>query len=424
MIKEDFLHYLWKLKKIDFSDLITSEGEDVTILDFGKYNTDSGPDFFNARVKINDTIWAGNIEMHVFSSDWIKHKHHNDPAYNNVILHVVYEEDIKLKSNAGGELPTIVLKNRIFKNDLKNYKLLRFNKNWIPCEKAINEVSSISKENTLEKALTDRLINKSSHLKSILEEKKDDWDEAFYIFLSRYFGMKTNSDAFEALAKKLPYKIILKEKDDLNKIEALLFGQAGMLQDIFSDEYPLFLKNEYQHLRNKYDLTHIPPSMWKFSKLRPSNFPTIRISQLAYILFNQDHLFRNVFDCNDINCLLRIFKAQTSAYWENHYIFDEKSINKKKYLGKNSIEILIINAVIPALFFFGHLNNEPGYKERAVDLLMNLSPENNSIIKKWKDLDIEVKSAYDSQALLELKQNYCDKKRCLECPIGNEIMNK
>lgn len=424
MIKEDFLHYLWKLKKIDFSNLTTSKGETVTILDFGKYNTDSGPDFFNARVKIDDTIWAGNIEMHVFSSDWIKHKHHLDPAYNNVILHVVYEDDMKITNSAGIELPVVELKTRIFEKDLKNYKLLRFNKNWIPCEKAIDKVSFISKENALEKSLTDRLVNKSSHLKSILEEEKGDWDEAFYIFLSRYFGMKTNSDAFETLAKKLPYKIILKEKDDINKIEALLFGQAGMLQELFSDEYPLFLKNEYEHLRNKYNLTPIPVSMWKFSKLRPLNFPTIRISQLAYILFKQEHLFRNVFECSDLNCLYKIFKAQTSVYWENHYTFDEKSINKKKYLGKNSIEILIINAVIPALFYYGHLNNDVAYKERALDILMQLPAENNSIIKKWKDLGIEVKSAYDSQALLELKQNYCDKKRCLECPIGNEIMNK
>ena len=424
MIKEDFLHYLWKLKKIDFSGLTTTDNEEVTILDFGSYNTDSGPDFFNAKVKINDTIWAGNIEMHVFSSDWIKHKHHQDPAYNNVILHVVYEEDIKIRSNTNTELPTIELKNRIFKNDLKNYKLLKFNTNWIPCEKAFSQVSSLSIENALEKALINRLINKSEHLKGILEEKENDWDEAFYIFLSRYFGMKTNSDAFETLAKKLPYKIILKEKDDLNKIEALLFGQAGMLNEIFNDEYPLFLKNEYEHLKNKYQLTPIPVSMWKFSKLRPLNFPTIRISQFANILFNQDHLFRNVFECDNIDCLVKIFKTKINSYWENHFTFDEKSINKKKPIGKKSIEILIINAVIPALFYFGHVNNESQYKEKAVDLLLNLPAESNSIINKWRKLDIEISSAYDSQALLELKQNYCDKKRCLECPIGNEIMNK
>jgi len=424
MIKEDFLHYLWKLKKIDFSGLISTDNEEVTILDFGSYNTDSGPDFFNAKVKINDTIWAGNIEMHVYSSDWIKHKHHHDQAYKNVILHVVYEEDIKIKSNTGTKLPTIELKNRIFKNDLKNYKLLKFNKNWIPCEKAIGQVSSLSIENALEKALINRLINKSEHLKSILDDKQNNWDEAFYIFLARYFGMKTNSDAFEALAKKLPYKIILKEKDDLNKIEALLFGQAGMLNELFVDEYPLFLKNEYEHLKNKYNLAPVPTSIWKFSKLRPLNFPTIRISQFANILFNQNHIFRNVFECNNIDCLIKIFKTQTSQYWENHFIFDEQSINKKKSIGKKSIEVLIINTVVPALFYFGYINNETLYKEKAIDLLINLPAENNSIINKWKNLNININSAFDSQALLELKQNYCDKKRCLECPIGYEIMNK
>lgn len=424
MIKEDFLHYIWKLKKIDFSNLKTSDGDELTVLDFGNYNTDSGPDFLNARIKINNTIWAGNIEMHIFSSDWIKHKHHLDPAYNNVILHVVYEEDLKVKTNANVKIPALELKNRIIKNDLKNYKLLRFNDNWIPCEMGIRRVSSISIEQAKEKALANRLMKKSTYLKNILESKQNDWEEAFYIFLSRYFGMKTNSDAFEALTKKLPYKIILKEKDDINKIEALLFGQAGMLEDIFNDEYPLFLKNEYNHLKNKYKLNPVPSSMWKFSKLRPLNFPTIRISQLANILFKQDHLFRNVFECNNIDCLIKIFKTKTSSYWENHFIFDEKSINKKKRLGKNAIDILIINAVIPALFYFGHLNNEGEYKEKALDFLIDLPAENNSIIKKWKNLDIEVKSAFDSQALLELKQNYCDKKRCLECSIGNEIMNK
>jgi hypothetical protein len=268
------------------------------------------------------------------------------------------------------------------------------------------------------------LINKSEHLKSILDDKQNNWDEAFYIFLARYFGMKTNLDAFEALAKKLPYKIILKEKDDLNKIEALLFGQAGMLNELFVDEYPLFLKNEYEHLKNKYNLAPVPTSIWKFSKLRPLNFPTIRISQFANILFNQNHIFRNVFECNNIDCLIKIFKTQTSQYWENHFIFDEQSINKKKSIGKKSIEVLIINTVVPALFYFGYINNETLYKEKAIDLLINLPAENNSIINKWKNLNININSAFDSQALLELKQNYCDKKRCLECPIGNEIMNK
>ncbi len=424
MIKEDFLHYLWKMKKIDFSNLTTSSGDEVTVIDSGKYNTDAGPDFFNARIKINDTLWAGNIEIHVFSSDWLKHKHHLDAAYNNVILHVVYEEDIKLKSNTGTDLPTIELKNRIFKNDIKNYKLLRFNQNWIPCEQLVNSVSGIAKISSLEKALTDRLMNKTQRLRGILTEKNEDWEEAFYIFLARYFGMKTNSDAFEMLAKKLPYKVILKEKDDFNKIEALLYGTAGMLNELFSDQYPLFLKNEYQHLKNKYGLQAMPVSMWKFSKLRPSNFPTIRISQFAGILLTQSHLFRNVFECDDLECIKKIFSTEASSYWTQHYIFDEKSITRKKVLGKNSIEILIINTVIPALFYYGHLNNEMAYKEKAVEYLLQLPAENNSIIKKWKKLGFEVNSAYDSQALLELKQNYCDKSKCLDCPVGNELMNK
>ncbi len=423
MIKEDFLHYLWKLKKFDFSNLLTTDGEEVRILDFGKHNFDSGPDFFNAKIKIGDTVWAGNVEIHVFSSDWLKHKHQNDIAYNNVILHVVYEEDVKIKSQAGLNIPAIELKSRIAKKDLKNYKLLRFNQNKIACENLLQNVSSLSKINAIEKALTDRLISKSKKLERILAEKRGDWDEAFYIFLARYFGMKTNSDAFEMLTKSLPYKFILKEKDDIKKIEALLFGQAGFLNEKFSDSYPLELKNEYEHLKNKYNLKPIPVSIWKFSKLRPLNFPTIRISQLAKILFVQNHLFRNVFECPDLKCLKEIFKISTTDYWKNHFVFDEISINKQKNLGKTAIEVLIINTIIPALFYFGELNNEQEYKDKALDFLLKLPKEKNSIIKIWEILDFEVGSAYDSQGLIELKLNYCDKKKCLECPVGNEIMN-
>jgi len=424
MIKEDFLHYLWKLKKFDLTNLTTTEKEVVEINDFGFYNTDSGPDFFNAKIKIGSTLWVGNVEMHVNSSDWMKHGHQNDKAYNNVILHVVYNNDIKIETESGISIPTLVLKDRIFKFDLKNYKLLRYNKNWIPCEKLLSTVSQISKVSALEKALSNRLINKAVKLEEIFEKKGNDWNEAFYIFLARYFGMKVNADAFEMLADSLPLKIISREKDSLFKIEALLYGQAGMLEDTFHGEYPNNMKAEYLHLKNKYNLSPIPISIWKYSKLRPLNFPTIRLSQLARVLYINEHLFGNVIQIIKLDDLKDILITKVSSYWINHYVFDKESTKSIKKLGSNALNVLIINTVIPLFFLYGTLNNDDDFKQKSISLLLEMGSESNSIINKWKNLGFNVNSAYDSQALLELKVNFCDKHRCLFCPIGHEILNK
>ena len=424
MIKEDFLHYLWKLKKFDLSNLMTSNGHDINIINFGTYNTDSGPDFFNAKVKIDDTLWVGNIEIHVHSSDWIKHNHQFDKAYNNVILHVVYEDDISIRTQSNIKIPTLELKNRIFKNDLKNYKLLRFNKDWVSCQKLFDSSSPFSKLRAIEKALTDRLLSKSSRLKDIYNRKDSDWNEAFFIFLARYFGMKVNADAFEMLANSIPYKAILKENDQLLKIEALLFGQSGLLDRDFKDEYPNKLKKEYAHLKIKYNIEPIPVSIWKFSKLRPPNFPTIRIAQLAKLLFDNKGFFSKIIESDSLKNIKYLFKAKVSGYWINHYMFDEESKARQKSLGNSAIDILMINTVVPTIFLYGLLENSEGHNQKAIDYLSEIAPEKNSVINKWIDLGFNVSSAYDTQALLELKQSYCRKYRCLECPIGNDLMNK
>ncbi len=422
MIKEDFLHYIWKLKKFDLSNLKTSDKTSISIIDFGVHNKDSGPDFFNAKVKIEGTIWVGNIEMHVKSSDWIKHNHQFDKAYNNVILHVVYEDDLNIKTESGITIPTLVLKNRIYKNDLKNYKLLRFNKDWISCEKLFDSSSIFSRTSASEKALTDRLLSKSEKLKDILSNKGMDWDSAFIVFLARYFGLKVNADAFEMLAHSLDYKILLKEKDQLIKLEALLFGQSGLLHRDFKDEYPNILKEEYSHLRKKYKLNPIPVSIWKFSKLRPANFPTIRIAQLAKLLYKNKRFFSEIINSNKIDEIKNIFDVKLSDYWINHYLFDETSKIRNKTLGKSAINIILINTIVPALFLYGLLENNEGFKRKAIDFLLKIPPENNSVINKWKDLGFSVSSAFDTQALLELKQNYCNNYKCLDCPIGNDLM--
>jgi hypothetical protein len=422
MIKEDLLYYLWKFRKFNAEKLTTTDGQDVIIEKTGEQNFDSGPDFCNAKIIIDGTQWYGNVEMHVFSSDWEKHGHQHDPAYNNVILHVIYDHDQSIVTQSGINIPCIELKRRIDKTDIKNYKLLRFNKNWIPCEKLLSNIPHITKTSAIEKSLTDRLFRKTLRLNEIFESTKNDWAESFYILLARYFGMKINADAFEMLARSCPLNIVLRESDVLIKIEALLFGQAGFLNTSFNDEYPTRLKSEYAHLKTKYDLRHIPVSIWKYSKLRPVNFPSLKIALLANLIFSNSALFDKVLDYKNVDDIRKLLSTSTSEYWKNHYNFDAPSSFKTKTIGKSSIDILIINTIVPIIFLYGHINASPLHKDRAMSILSELPPESNSVITKWETLGFEVKSAYDSQGLLELKSNNCTEHKCLECPVGFEIM--
>lgn len=423
MIKEDFLHYLWNLKRFDLSNLKTTDGNEIMIEKSGFRNNGSGPDFFESKIRIGDTLWFGSVEIHVFASDWDKHAHEKDPAYNNVILHVVYENDKNVKTDNGSVLPVLELKNRISKSDVKNYKLLRYSKDWIPCEKQISNVRKISKDMTLERMIIDRMLKKSSKMKEYLSSNSNDWSESFYIFLSSYFGMNTNAFAFEKLAVSLPLILISKENYSLQKIESLLFGQAGFLNQNFKDTYPENLKEEYNHLKSKYNLVQNPISIWNFGKLRPRNFPAIRIAELAALLHKIPVLFDKIIQTESLEEIRKMFKINTSEYWDSHYTFDISSANKRKSIGENSIDVLIINAVLPAIFFYGHETAQFQYKELSLMLLEKIQSEKNSVVDKWKELGFHVKNAYDSQALLELKKNNCDLHKCLDCPIGNDIMN-
>lgn len=422
MIKEDFLYYIWKLRKFNSENLSASDGSELIIENPGEHNINSGPDFINARIRINDTLWFGNIEIHVCSSDWEKHSHHNDPSYNNVILHVVYEHDSNVSTSSGNILPCLELKHRINKSDLRNYKMLRYNKNWIPCEKLISDVSQISKTSALEKSITQRLAVKAERLKHILDKTNNDWAESFYIYLSRYFGMNINADAFEMLAMSCPLKLIRKEKDDLLKIEALMFGQAGMLQSGFKDDYPNQLKSEYKHLQAKYDLKPVPVSIWKYSKLRPFNFPSVRIAQLAALLWNNTDIFEKTLQQISIEDLRKLFKTETSQYWSDHFNFEKISTSQTKKIGNDTADVLIINTIVPAIFLYGHFTASDRHKENALKILTDIPPEKNSILRKWQSLGFQINSGFDSQALIEMKRNNCSKYKCLECPIGHEIM--
>ncbi len=418
---EEFLHYLWKFNLID-KDLKIQSGEELIIVNQGEHNTDSGPDFFNAKVRIGETLWAGNVEIHINSSDWIKHNHTYDKAYDNIILHVVFNHDIDLYRINNEMIPVLELKDKFNKKLLEKYKEFLFSKTWIPCQNQINSVDDFTISNWLERIMIERLERKSQLIINTLEQCNNNWEQTFYQSLARNFGFNTNSEAFELLAKSLPIQIIAKHKSSLFQIEALLFGQAGFLEEIFKDEYAQKLKTEYNFLRKKYLLKAIDGHLWKFLRLRPSNFPTIRIAQFADLLFKSSALFSKVIDSRSLVELRKLFNLQTTVYWDDHYTLDKISTKRIKKFGENAVNLILINTVIPFLFVYGRYKNRDSFIERLMNFLNEIPNENNSIVKKWNSIGLETSSALESQALLELKNNYCNRKKCLDCSIGNKIL--
>ncbi len=423
-IKEDFIHYLWKTKKIP-KDLISTEGLSIEILDFGVHNLDSGPDFFNGKIKVNDTVWAGNIEMHVFASDWLKHGHQHDKAYENVILHVVYEDDLQSEQlNAQGTIPTVELKGSIPKSYLETYLNLVQSGSEIPCKSLISYVDK-NKIDLWKYALSiERLQQKSQLVNEILQSKGMDWEETLYIMVARYFGAKVNLDPFGRLASSLPLHVILKNKDKREALDALIFGQAGMLDANYTDEYFQKLKTEYNFQQKKYGLKAIDAVTWKFSKLRPMNFPTVRLSQFAGLMYRVSFLFSQIKETEDITEIKQMLVSQPSSYWDTHYRFGQDAHYVVKTTSTEFIELLLINAVSPVLYTYGLIHDEQQYINKAIQILEEIGGETNVITKAWKSMGISTKTAFDTQALIHLKNNYCNEKRCVACKIGHEIMGK
>lgn len=419
---EEFLYYIWRLKLFDKLDLTTTLGETIEIIQSGTYNDDAGPDFFNARLKIGNTVWAGNVEVHVNASDWERHAHHNDTAYNNIILHVVYNADKIIKRKSGEVIPTLELKNKIDKKYFENYEYFKSSKDWIPCEKQITKASLLIINSTLDKMLLERLERKSVSIVDSLKLNNNNWEETFYQHLARNFGFKVNAEPFELLAKSTPSIILAKHKNSLLQIEALLFGQSGLLNEHFEDEYLRGIQNEYVYLKQKLKLNSVDAHLWKFLRLRPVNFPTIRIAQFANLIYNSSHLFSKIIETNNIRTLKSLMNIDVSEYWQTHYTFGKKSKLKTKHLGEESINTILINTVVPFLFVYGKQKNEEKYVDRALHFLEQLPGEHNSIITKWEALKMNVNTAYTTQALLQLKNEYCNHKKCLSCTIGNQLI--
>lgn len=423
MINEAFLVYLWAHQLVT-PNLQTTDGEAITILNQGQRNNDSGPDFFNAKIKIGETTWAGNIEIHINSSDWHKHKHHDDLVYDNIILHVVYKNDKTIFRNNGEAIPVLELENFFDKKIIDRYLSFIDSGRWIPCENLINKVGHFEKMMWFDSLMTERLEQKTNRILEEIEKTNHDLQEAFYHKLAENFGFKTNAFVFEKLAASLPLKILTKHSGNLLQVEALLFGQAGMLNRPFSDEYPKSLQKEYNFLAGKYQLTPINNTLWKLMRMRPANFPNIRISQFAKIIYHLAGNFNKIFDAKKMKDVASLFNSETSSYWQDHFQFDKKVAFRKKTLGTSSINLMMINTVIPFLFIYGKTKGSQEMQERAVQWLEHIKAENNLITRKFAALGIKPENAMQSQALLQLKNEYCSKKRCLDCRIGHFLLSK
>ena len=426
-MKEEFLHYLWKYGLYDLDKLSDNDGNKIVVIHPGEYNRDSGPDFFNARILIAGTLWAGNVEIHTRSSHFDNHGHHIDPAFNNVILHVVAENDKRVFNTRGEELLTVEL---LFDPALyEKYISLVNNPYIIACQDDIKKLDSIFIRHWLSSLVVERLQSKSELILKIFSETGNDWEETFYRLLTRYFGFRVNTEPFEMLATALPFRIIRKHADSRFQIEALLFGTAGMLEEglfkeALSDEYYLQLIREYRILSAKYSLQPIHGWLWKFYRLRPANFPTVRISQLSAMLSSAGGLFSNVLEATDIIQLKETFEVTASDYWDGHYVFGKKSIDISKNTGSQATDIFLINAVIPLIFVYGHNRDRHDISERALSFLENIRPEQNKITGEWKSGGIKAESAFYSQALIQLRNEYCKKRKCLDCRIGSKLINQ
>ena len=416
MMKERFLYYLWENRLVT-GRLQTASGVPVTIVNPGFRNTNSGPDFLEAKIKIGEQLWAGHVEIHVRTSDWERHGHQYDKAYRNVILHVVYEHDAEINS-----IPVLELKGHFDSTLLEHYEQLLASQHWIACQRCLDQVSPFVKLTWLDRVAIERLEDKSRVVARLLEANKFDWEDVLYRLLLRYFGLKVNNESFEFLASILPFKTLLKHADQLHQVEAMLLGCAGFLEDDFEEDYPLLLKREFNVMRAKFGLLVMPVERWRYMRMRPMNFPTVRLAQLAQMVHLHRCLFSKIKEAPDVASAKALFNVKASPYWDSHYRFEVSSKPLQKHLGDSTADVLMINAVVPLLFCYGKFHKDEAYCEKALRFLEEIVPEVNSIIRHFTECGLEAKNAMQTQALLHLYQQYCKRKQCLECNIGNYLL--
>jgi hypothetical protein len=400
--------------------LATSDGQLLEIVHPGEPNTNQGPDFANARIKINDTLWAGPVELHLKTTDWNKHGHGEDEHYDKTILHVVWDHD---SDGLPNNIPVLELQNRVPSMMLDQYAQWLSSQHAVPCGSQSQYVSALTWTTWKDRMLAERLQEKVAAIADHLQQTNQHWEEVFWRMLCRYFGGSVNGESFEQLAISLPVKILSKHKNQVNQLEALLLGQAGLLHKGFVESYPQMLYREYQFLQKKYELRVInrPPS---FLRMRPVNFPTIRLAQLAMLIHQSSHLFSHLKEAKEISSMWKLFDVCANDYWNDHFKPDEPGTYQLKNMGRQAIQILAINAVIPVLFAYGKIQGEEQQCIKALEWLQQIPAEKNQVIAPFMNMNAGLKQASDSQALLHLRQQYCDVRRCLECAIGNALIKK
>jgi len=418
-ITEDFLHYIWK-NRLFRLPLTLISGENVEVLDVGQHNHDSGPDFFNAKIRINKTVWAGNIEVHFKTSDWFMHGHHHDLNYQNIILHVVYHHDVEVPDAEGSNIPTAEIQFPL--NIYENYSAILQNSEWIPCGTAVRNIDPLIMNLWLDRMLAERMQVKAEDIIKNFRETKGDWKETIYRQLARNFGFKINAMPFDLLSKSIPYKYLEKHHQSLVQLEALVFGQAGFLEESMGDDYYRELKTEYDFLRKKYNLRPVAGHLWRFLRMRPANFPTIRIAQFAAMVSSNPGFPANILELDPEILRGELLALTPSVYWDSHYLFNKPSVKRKKQLGNQAVHNIIINTLIPVYFEYSRQTGKDQFRQKAIGFLETLPPESNNITRGWEESGIHVSNAFYSQSLLQLKNNYCNFKKCLFCQVGNQII--
>lgn len=424
-MNEDFVQYLWKYRKIDFSKLKTTAEEVLIVHHVGEHNVEkSGPDFFNAQITIGKQKWAGNVEVHISGNDWYVHHHELDSAYDNVILHVVWEDDVAIFRKDGSKIPTVQLKDFVDVRLLESYHRLfaKKDKNWINCQGQIANVSDFIFQNWKERLYIERLENKSKQIYQLLEDTANDWEAVLFCLLSKSFGLKVNGEAFLSLARSIDFSVVRKCSEDIQKMEALLLGQIELLKEDCVEPYAIELKKEYDFLKNKFQLSDLGVLPVQFFRVRPPNFPTIRLSQLASLYSENKNLFHKIINTNDLEAFYKLFQVGVSPFWETHFTFDKKQSRTRKIVTKPFIDLILINAIIPIKFVHAKsIGKNP--EDFILPLISQLKAEKNTIVQHFSNLDVSVSNALDSQSLLQLKNQYCQKNKCLQCVVGNNLLS-